>query len=77
MINSIVKIGIDDFCGLKGEALQTNLLHDKVQNLIANLEPLKQSWIKYGCNIVTDHWSHLKKRTVIDIKCFVVKGLCL
>ncbi len=43
MINFVVKIGVDDFHGSSQEALQTNLLHDEIQNIIIDLEHLKQS----------------------------------
>jgi hypothetical protein len=54
MIDSIAKIGVDDFHGPSQKALRTNLLHDEVHNIIIDLEPFKQSWKKYGCNIVSN-----------------------
>jgi hypothetical protein len=48
MINFVAKIEMDVFHGQGSNALQTNFLHDKVQNFIIDLEPLKQLWKKYG-----------------------------
>jgi hypothetical protein len=61
MINFFAKIGVDDFHRPSQEDLQTNLLHGEVQNIIIDLELLKHSWKKYGCNIVSDGWSDMKK----------------
>jgi hypothetical protein len=48
MINLVAKIRMDDFHGQGSNALRPNFLHDKVQNFIIDLEPLKQLWKKYG-----------------------------
>ncbi len=71
MINFVAKIGVHDFHGPSQEALQTNLLHDEIQNIIIDLEHLKQSWKKYGCNIVLDGRSDMKKRSIINISVFL------
>jgi hypothetical protein len=75
MINSVAKIGVDDFHGPSQEDLQTNLLHDEVQNVIIDLEPLKQSWRKYGCNIVSDGWSDMKNSSIINILMSSCRGI--
>jgi hypothetical protein len=44
MINFVAKIRMDDFHLQGSNALLTNFLHDKIQNIIIDLEPFKQLW---------------------------------
>ncbi len=74
MINFVAKIGVDDFHGPSQEDLQTNFLHDEVQKVIIDLELLKQSWRKYGCNIVSNGWNDMKKNSIINILVSTCRG---
>jgi hypothetical protein len=38
------------------------------------LEPLKQSWGKYGCIIVLDGWNDMKNRSIINILVSFYRG---
>lgn len=75
MIKFVVVIGVDDFHGLKRDALWTILLHDEEQNVLIDLEPFNQSWKKYGCNIVSNGWNDLKKRSTIKVLVYSYKNV--
>ncbi len=67
----------DQFCSqnwgwwFSWDVLQTNIFCDEVENIIIDLKPLKQVWRKYICIIVSNGWSDLKKRSIINIlTCF-------
>jgi hypothetical protein len=55
------------------DVLQTNLFCDEVENIIIDLKPLKQIWRKYVCIIVSNGWSDLKKRSIINILTYFCK----
>jgi len=42
-------------------------LKEEVKGVLEKLEPLKGDWKKYGVSILSDGWSDIKKRPIINI----------
>ena len=73
-MNSVAQLGVDDFHSPNRESLRGSHLHDEVEAVQKHLQPLKDSWRKYGCSIIMDGWSDLKKKSIINIFVSSCKG---
>ena len=67
MISNVAKLGETEFHGPTREHLRTSHLEEEFQSVMQRLEPIRSSWKKYGCSILTDGWTDMKKRPILNI----------
>ncbi|XP_024517030.1 uncharacterized protein LOC112341331 [Selaginella moellendorffii] len=75
MLKVAAKVGrpaIDNLMGY--EKLRTTELQRIYNNVQKRLEDVRLSWRTYGCTIVTDGWSDIKKRSLINFMVSSVRG---
>lgn len=72
-MRAISRIG----CAWEGpsyEALRTTELRREKNAVERAIEPLKTSWIKYGCTLLCDGWTDIRKRNVYNVLVSSCKG---
>ena len=68
MVVAISKAGYDeDWTGLSYHEMRTSKLEDEKMRIHKLLDPVRGGWEKYGFSILSDGWSDLKKRGLINI----------
>ncbi|KAH7422553.1 hypothetical protein KP509_12G013900 [Ceratopteris richardii] len=68
MVKAIAQVGpCDDWYGLDYKRLRTTMLDEERDRIEVQLEPIKTSWVKYGCSIISDGWSDTRRRHIINI----------
>lgn len=72
-LRAISRIGCE-WEGPPAEALRTRELKKEKACIEAQLEPLKATWAKYGCTILCDGWSDIRKRNVYNVLVSSCKG---
>ena len=60
--------------GPTSEALRTRELKREKSCIEVQLEPLKETWKKYGCTILCDGWSDVRRRNVYNVLVSCCKG---
>jgi len=65
-INAVAMIG-EPYDFISFESMRDRELKEEVNCVTALLEPLKEDWKKYGVSILSDGWSDIKKRPIINI----------
>ena len=72
-IRAISRIG-SEWDGPSGEALRTRELKREKACIESQLESLKETWTKYGCTVLCDGWSDMRKRNVYNVLVSSCKG---
>lgn len=60
--------------GPTSEALRTRELKREKSCIEVQLEPLKETWKNYGCTILCDGWSDVRRRNVYNVLVSCCKG---
>lgn len=68
MVNAISQIGASDgYTGVSYRNLRTKALDDEMARINRSLDPIKEGWQKFGCSILSDGWSDVRRRGIINI----------
>jgi len=72
-------ISIDRHYGLRYlppsyEKLRTTLLKEMKNDLIKDLDVVKESWKENICTITCDDWTNVDNRPLLNILCVFLKG---
>ena len=70
---AISRIGCE-WEGPSAETLHAWELKKEKACVEVELEPLKKTWKKYGCTILCDGWSNVRKRSVYNVLISSCKG---
>ena len=54
MISNVAKLGEIGFYGSNQEHLYASHLEEEFQSVLQRLKPLRASWKKYGCSVLTE-----------------------
>ena len=72
-IKAISRIGVE-WEGPSYEALRSRELKKEREQVEKSVQPLRATWEKYGCTLVCDGWSDMRKRSVYNILVASCKG---
>lgn len=72
-MKAVSRIGCE-WEGPSYEGMQTRELRNEKARIQAQLEPLKATWAKYGCTVLCDGWSDVRRRSVYNILVSSCKG---
>lgn len=72
-MRAISRIGYE-WEGPNYEALRTKELRRERMQIERDIEPLRATWEKYGCSVLCDGWSDVKKRSVYNVLVSSCKG---
>ncbi|KAH7425014.1 hypothetical protein KP509_11G036900 [Ceratopteris richardii] len=68
MVKAIAQAGpSDDWHGVDYKRLRTSMLIEEKERIENLLEPIKLGWQTYGCSILSDGWSDIRHRHIINI----------
>lgn len=73
-MRAISRIGYE-WEGPKYDSLRKKHLRDEKDLVELEMEPLKATWHKYGCTILCDGWTDMRKRNVYNILVSSCKGV--
>eukprot|EP01018_Ginkgo_biloba_P015354 Gb_40424 [translate_table: standard] len=57
------------------ESLRTTILHRSKERLTNKLESIKETWKHTGCTIISDGWSNMKHRPLINVLVYSPQGV--
>ena len=72
-MKAISRIGCE-WEGPTSEALRTRELQREKSSIEERLLPLRETWKKYGCTILCDGWSDVRRRSVYNVLVSCCKG---
>ncbi|KAH7277995.1 hypothetical protein KP509_38G019200 [Ceratopteris richardii] len=68
MVKAIAQVGpSDDWHGVDYKRLRTLMLIEERERIEKLLEPIRLGWKTYGCSILSDGWSDIRRRHIINI----------
>jgi hypothetical protein len=66
MVQAIAKIG-PSYVPPGEHKLRTTILDRQVSKINVQKERMRQTWLRFGCSIVMDGWTDIRKRPLINI----------
>lgn len=72
-MKAVSRIGCE-WEGPSCEGMRTRELKNEKNRIQVQLEPLKAAWTKYGCTVLCDGWSDIRRRNVYNILVSSCKG---
>ena len=68
MERAIANVGpCDGWTGVAYNDMRTKKIDEEKERIDRALDPIRAAWKKYGCSILSDGWSDVKKRGIINI----------
>eukprot|EP01018_Ginkgo_biloba_P003363 Gb_02333 [translate_table: standard] len=74
MIQQVAEFG-KDYKPPCYEALRTTILHRSKERLTNKLQSIKETWKHIGCTIISDGWSDMKHRPLINVLVYSPQGV--
>eukprot|EP01018_Ginkgo_biloba_P014500 Gb_32569 [translate_table: standard] len=74
MIQQVVEFG-KGYKPLSSEALRTTILHRSKERLTNDLQSIRETWKYTGCTIISDGWSDMKHRPLINVLVYSPQGV--
>ena len=68
MVRGIAQVGpCESWAGLDCKKMRTTALDEQKTLIDKALVPVKAGWEEFGCSIISDGWSDIRKRHIINI----------
>lgn len=68
MVTAIAAVGsCEGWTGLEYRKMRTTMLDEEKERIEVALQPIKTGWTSFGCTIISDGWSDIRRRHMINI----------
>ena len=68
MVRAIAEVGhTDSWSGVEYNKMRTTMLEEQKALIDKALVPVKAGWQSFGCTIISDGWSDMRRRHIINI----------
>lgn len=68
MIRAVAAVGpTDSWEGPDYKQMRTTILDDEIARISSALDPIRRGWAKFGCTILSDGWTDIRRRHIINI----------